>query len=99
MVLQFCVQDLCKEQVISQEGIGGKWIFLKTFTIGLPIIILNALLFAAAKYITSSNISYYFKGYTLTIILDTNAKTIEESVNTILEFLRARGEKVPARVN
>ena len=56
---------------LSQEGIGGKWIFLKTFTIGLPIIILNALLFAAAKYITGSNISYYFKGYTLTIILDT----------------------------
>ena len=56
---------------LSQEGIGGRWIFLKTFTIGLPIIILNALLFAAAKYIASSNISYYFKGYTLTIILDT----------------------------
>jgi adenylylsulfate kinase len=33
------------------------------------------------------------------IVIDTNAKTIEESVNTILEFLRARGEKVPASVN
>lgn len=33
------------------------------------------------------------------IVIDTNAKTIEESVNTILEFLGARGEKVPARVN
>ena len=33
------------------------------------------------------------------IVIDTNAKTIEESVNTILEFLRARGEKVPTEVN
>ena len=33
------------------------------------------------------------------IVIDTNAKTIEESVNTILGFLRARGEKVPSEVN
>jgi predicted permease len=56
---------------LSQEGLGGKWVLLKTFIVGLPIIVINALLFPLAKYVISFNISSYFKGYTLTIILDT----------------------------
>ncbi|MGC8561854.1 MAG: hypothetical protein ACP5UZ_01210 [Thermoplasmata archaeon] len=55
---------------LSQEGIGGRWIFMKTFIIGLPIIVLNALVFAFAKYIINFNISYYVKGYAITIVLD-----------------------------
>ncbi|MCL5874686.1 MAG: hypothetical protein M1161_05050 [Candidatus Thermoplasmatota archaeon] len=55
---------------LSQQGIGGRWIFLKTFIIGLPVILLNVLIFAFAKYVISFNISYYLKGYSLTIIVD-----------------------------
>ena len=55
---------------LSQEGIGGRWIFLKSFIIGLPIIVINALVFAFARYLTAFNISYYVKAYALTIILD-----------------------------
>lgn len=55
---------------LTQEGIGGRWIFLKTFAIGLPIIILNALVFAFSRYIITFNISYYVRGYFLTAILD-----------------------------
>ncbi|MCL4447353.1 MAG: hypothetical protein M0Z77_11005 [Thermoplasmatales archaeon] len=55
---------------LSQEGIGGRWIFLKTFVIGLPIIVLNAVVFAFAKYVINFNMSYYFKGYSLTIVID-----------------------------
>jgi predicted permease len=55
---------------LSQDGIGGRWVFLKTFIIGLPIIIVNAAVFSFAKYVITSNISFYFKGYSLTIIVD-----------------------------
>jgi predicted permease len=55
---------------LSQEGIGGRWVFMKTFIIGLPIIVLNALAFAFAKYIIAFSISYYIKGYALTIAID-----------------------------
>ncbi len=55
---------------LSQEGIGGRRVFLKTFLIALPIILLNALIFAGSKYILTFHVSNYLKGYSLTIVLD-----------------------------
>jgi predicted permease len=55
---------------LSQEGIGGRWIFLKTMAIGLPVILVNALLFYFSNYIISYHVPYYLKGYLLTLISD-----------------------------
>ncbi|MEM3246766.1 MAG: hypothetical protein QW078_04105, partial [Thermoplasmatales archaeon] len=51
---------------LSQEGIGGRWIFLKVFIIGVPIIIMNFLIFTAFNYILGSRALYYIQGYSFT---------------------------------
>lgn len=71
---------------LSQEGIGGRWIFIKTLAIGLPIIIMNALLFYFSNYIISFRMSYYVKGYLLTIILDSLISLL------FIRFFLKRGE-------
>lgn len=55
---------------LSQEGIGGRWMFVKTFGIGLPIIMVNALLFYLSSHLTLFHLSYYAKGYLFTVVLD-----------------------------
>lgn len=55
---------------LSQQGIGGRWILMKAFIIGTPITLTNVFLFSYSKYFLNFHISYYFKGYSLTIILD-----------------------------
>ncbi len=55
---------------LSQEGIGGRQIFLKTFLIAVPIIVVNALVFEGSRYILTFHVSDYLKGYSLTIVLD-----------------------------
>ncbi len=55
---------------LSQEGIGGRWILLKTFAISLPLIIINALIFGfSGGYF--SGIPSIISGYPFTIIFDT----------------------------
>jgi predicted permease len=55
---------------LSQQGLGGRWIFLKTFIIGLPVIIINVSIFEVAKYLSNFKVSYYLRGYTVAIIVD-----------------------------
>ncbi|MEM0141464.1 MAG: hypothetical protein QXN66_05470 [Thermoplasmatales archaeon] len=55
---------------LSQEGIGGRWVFLKVFIIGVPIIGLNFLIFSASKYILGSHALFYLQGYSLTAVVD-----------------------------
>ncbi|MGC8645650.1 MAG: hypothetical protein ACP5UO_05235 [Thermoplasmata archaeon] len=55
---------------LSQEGIGGRWVFLKVFVIGAPVIMLNFLIFSSSRYLLSSWLSYYAGGYFLTAIVD-----------------------------
>ncbi|MEM3534767.1 MAG: hypothetical protein QXH31_04955, partial [Thermoplasmatales archaeon] len=55
---------------LSQEGIGGRWIFLKVFIIGVPIIIMNFLIFTAFNYILGSRALYYIQGYSFTAVVD-----------------------------
>lgn len=67
----YLVKEIPREVYsLSQQGIGGRWVFIKTMAIGVPIILLNVLIFAFSSRIIPIGISYYFKGYALTIILD-----------------------------
>lgn len=55
---------------LSQEGLGGRRIFLKTLGISLPILAINAMVFLLAKYVITLDISYYFKGYPIALTVD-----------------------------
>lgn len=67
----YLVRQIPKEVYsLSQQGIGGRWIFLKTFIIGLPVIILNVSIFYFSRYLTSIKLPYYVKGYAIVILVD-----------------------------
>lgn len=54
---------------LSQEGIGGRWVLLKTFIISLPLIVANALIFGfSGRYI--AGIPAIASGYMFTILFD-----------------------------
>ncbi len=71
MIMSIRISAIPKEvYTLSQEGIGGRWILLKTFAISLPLIIINALIFGfSGGYF--SGIPSIISGYPFTIIFDT----------------------------
>jgi len=54
---------------LSQEGIGGRWVLLKTFAISLPLIIINALIFGFSGRFFE-RIPAILGGYPLTVLFD-----------------------------
>jgi predicted permease len=55
---------------LSQEGIGGRWVFLKVFIIGAPVIVLNFVIFSFSRYLLVSWLSSYLRGYFFTAVVD-----------------------------
>ncbi len=54
---------------LSQEGIGGRWVLLKTFAISLPLIIINAIIFGFSGRFFE-NIPSVLSGYPMTLLFD-----------------------------